>query len=64
LEKEIDTAKQDDGRILELEVRLKVSEEEKGEYKKKIVGLQDEIRELKRKEWSGADESDDALSLV
>jgi hypothetical protein len=50
LEKKIDTAKQDDGRILELEVRLKVSEEEKGEYKKKIVGLQDDIKELKRKE--------------
>jgi hypothetical protein len=41
LEKKIDTARQDVRRILELEVRLKVSEEEKGEYKKKIVELQD-----------------------
>jgi hypothetical protein len=35
LEKKIDTAKQNNGRILELEVRLKVSEEEKEEYKKR-----------------------------
>lgn len=49
-EKRIAAIKQDDSKVMELEIRLKMSEEEKGEYEKEIWRLRARVKELEGKE--------------
>jgi CII-binding regulator of phage lambda lysogenization HflD len=50
LDRKIADIGREDARVLQLEIKLKQSEEAKEEYRKEIVGLREKIREMELRE--------------